>query len=161
MWRTTCSGSSVCRPSARLSFLAFVFNTLLVIVCAVVTQVGLCSLTAYGLSRLFRKRASNLLMLYFLGAMMVPFMCIVAPQLILIRKMGMINTYGAMLLPYLYPAAFYTFLFRGFFDRLPRSVFDAASIDGASQWYCYLRICMPLSSCFSKLAGPMLLSFFL
>ena len=130
---------------AKYSFFAFIFNTLLVMATAVVTQVGLCSLTAFGLSRLFSKKMSNILMMYFLVTMMIPFICIALPQLIMMKNWGMVNTYGAMLLPYLYPAAFFIFLFRGFFDRLPQSLFDAAQIDGASHFYCYTRICMPLS----------------
>lgn len=130
---------------AKYSFFAFIFNTLLVMATAVVTQVGLCSLTAFALSRLFSKRMSNILMMYFLVTMMIPFICIALPQLIMIKNWGMVNTYGAMLLPYLYPAAFFIFLFRGFFDRLPQSLFDAAQMDGASHFYSYTRICMPLS----------------
>lgn len=130
---------------ARFSFFAFLFNTLLVMAVAVATQVGLCSITAFGLSRLFSRRMSNALMMFFLITMMIPFICIVLPQLILFKNWGMINTYWAMLLPYCYPSAFFIFLFRGFFDRLPQSLFDAAQIDGASHFFSYLHICMPLS----------------
>ena len=131
---------------ARFSFFAFILNTLLVMGWAVLTQVGLCSLTAYGISRLFKsKRLANALMFYFLVTLMIPFVCILIPQLTMIKNWGMVNTYGAMLLPYLYPAAFFTYLFKGFFDQLPQSLFDAASIDGASEWYRYTRLCIPLS----------------
>ena len=129
----------------KLSFFAFLFNTLLVIVWALITQIGLCSLTAFGISRLVSRKTSKILMFYFLFTVMIPFMCIIMPQLIMMQKIHAVDNYAAMLLPYLYPAAFYIFLFKGFFDRLPQSLFDAANIDGASQWYAFTRICMPLS----------------
>lgn len=129
----------------QYSFFAFLFNTLLVIVWAILTQVGLGALTGYGLAKLFGKKASNAFMLYFLITTMIPFISVLVPQLILMKNMGAYNNYGAMLLPYLYPAAFFVFLFRGFFDRLPSSLFEAARIDGASEWYTFIRICLPLS----------------
>ena len=131
---------------AKYSFFAFLLNTLLVMGWAVLTQVGLCSLTAYGISRLFRsRRMANIVMFYFLVTLMVPFICILVPQLMMIKSWGMFDSYGAMLLPYLYPAAFFTYLFKGFFDQLPQSLFDAASMDGASEWYRFTSICFPLS----------------
>ena len=129
----------------KLSFFAFIFNTLLVMVWAAITQVGLCSLTAFAISRLVSRKAAKILMFYFLFTLMIPFMCIVMPQLIMMQNINAVDNYAAMLLPYLYPAAFYIFLFKGFFDRLPQSLFDAANIDGASQWYAFTKICMPLS----------------
>lgn len=41
--------------------------------------------------------------------------------------------------------AFYVYLFKGFFDRIPHSYFEAARLDGASNLYLYASICMPLS----------------
>ncbi|MDF2611156.1 MAG: hypothetical protein K0R92_2630 [Lachnospiraceae bacterium] len=130
---------------AKYSFLAFVFNTLLVMVWAFLTQVGICSLTAYSLSRLFSRKMSKILLLYFLGTMMIPFMCTLIPQALFMSRIGARNNYGAMLLPYLYPAATYIVLFKGFFDRLPQDLLDAAKVDGASELYVYSRLVMPLS----------------
>lgn len=138
---------------AKYSFLAFAFNTLLVMAVAFVTQVGLCSTTAYSLSRLFSRRMSKVLLLYFLGTMMIPFMCILIPQSLLMNKIGAHNNYWAMTLPYLYPAAAYIILFKGFFDRLPQDLLDAAKIDGASEVYVFTRIIMPLSKSITAVVG--------
>lgn len=129
----------------KYSFFAFVINTCIVIGWAILTQTILCSLTAFGISRLFSKRASNILLMYFLATMMIPFVSIMVPQFIMFKNMGLYNNYGALLVPFLLPFGFYVYLFKGFFDRLPGSLFEAAKIDGASNFYCYLKICMPLS----------------
>lgn len=136
---------------ADYSLLAFLFNTVMVMLWAVLTQIGLCSTSAYALSRLFSRRMSKILMMFFLVTMMIPFICILLPQMLMMKQLGAMNNYAAMLLPYLYPAAFYIFLFKGFFDRLPQDLLDAAKMDGASQFYIFTRICMPLSKSITAL----------
>ena len=59
--------------------------------------------------------------------------------------MGAYNNYTALLLPFLYPFGFYVYLYKGFFDQIPSSYFEAASLDGAGSLYLYSKICMPLS----------------
>jgi ABC-type glycerol-3-phosphate transport system permease component len=138
---------------SQYSFFAFVFNTLLLMGWAFLTQVGICSLTAYSLSRLFSRKMSKILMLYFLGTMMIPFMCILIPQALFLAKIGAKNNYGVMLLPYLYPAATFIILFKGFFDRLPQDLLDAAKVDGATEMYIYSRLVMPLSKSITAVVG--------
>ena len=76
---------------------------------------------------------------------MIPFASIMLPQLVMYREMGAYNNYAALLLPFLYPYGFYVYLYKGFFDQIPGSYFEAASLDGASNFYLYSKICMPLS----------------
>ncbi len=130
---------------AKYGFLSFVGNTALVIGFAIVAQVILDSVCGYVISRLLSPRAARWTLLFFLGAMMIPFVSIMLPQLIMYRNMGAYNNYWALLLPFLYPYGFYVYLFKGFIDRIPGSYFEAAKLDGASNLYLYSRICMPLS----------------
>ncbi|MBP1994426.1 carbohydrate ABC transporter permease [Paenibacillus eucommiae] len=129
----------------KYSFFTFIGNTFLVIGWAIVMETIICSITAYGLSRLFKKRVANLLMLFFLATMMVPSISILIPQFMMFKSLGLYNNYWAMLLPFLYPFPYYILLFKGFFDQLPGEIFEAARIDGASEWYNYSRICLQLS----------------
>lgn len=130
---------------ARYGFMAFVGNTILVIGFAMIAQVLLCSICGFVISRLMSPGAARIALLFFLGAMMIPFVSIMLPQLIMYREMGAYNNYAALLLPFLYPYGFYVYLFKGFFDRIPGSYFEAARLDGASNFFLYTRICMPLS----------------
>ncbi|MHA0857127.1 carbohydrate ABC transporter permease [Paenibacillus sp. CMAA1364] len=130
---------------AKYSFLTFVLNSFIVIGWAIVTQVILSSVSAFVISRLLGPKAGRIVLLYFLGAMMIPFASIMLPQLIMYKNMGFYNNYGALLLPFLYPFGFYIYLFKGFFDRIPGDYFEAAKLDGASNLYLYSKICMPLS----------------
>lgn len=129
----------------RYGFLTVVMNSVIVIGFAMIAQVTLCSVCAFVISRQLSPRAGKFVILFFLGGMMVPFASIMLPQLIMYREMGAYNNYAALLLPFLYPYGFYVYLYKGFFDQIPGSYFEAASLDGAGSWYLYTRICMPLS----------------
>lgn len=130
---------------AHWSFFVFLFNTVIVIVWAVVTQVVLCALTAFPLSRLLPKRTANVMLLFFLGTTMIPFVAVMIPQFTMFKSMGFYDNYAALLLPHLLPYGFYVYLYKGFFDNLPESLFEAARIDGATDRYLFFKICMPLS----------------
>lgn len=129
----------------KYGFLTFVMNSVIVIGFAMIAQVILCSICAFVISRQLSKRAGKFVLMFFLGGMMIPFASIMLPQLIMYREMGAYNNYAALLLPFLYPYGFYVYLYKGFFDQIPGSYFEAASLDGAGSWYLYTRICMPLS----------------
>lgn len=129
----------------KYGFLTFVMNSVIVIGFAMIAQVILCSVCAFVISRQLSQRAGKFVLMFFLGGMMIPFASIMLPQLIMYREMGAYNNYGALLLPFLYPYGFYVYLYKGFFDQIPGSYFEAAALDGAGSWYLYSRICMPLS----------------
>lgn len=130
---------------SRLGFMTFVMNSVIVIGFAMLSQVFLCSICAFVISRQLSERAGKLVLLFFMGGMMVPFASIMLPQLIMYRQMGAYNNYAALLLPFLYPYGFYVYLYKGFFDQIPGSYFEAAALDGAGSGYLYMKICMPLS----------------
>ena len=129
----------------KYGFMVFVMNTVIVIGFAILSQVFLCSICAFAISRLMTPRSGKIVLFYFLGAMMIPFVSIMLPQLIMYKDMGAYDNYAALLLPFLYPYGFYIYLYKGFFDRIPESLFEAARLDGASNFYLYTKICMPLS----------------
>ena len=129
----------------KYGFLTFVMNSVIVIGFAMIAQVILCSVCAFVISRQISQRAGKFVLMFFLGGMMIPFASIMLPQLIMYREMGAYNNYAALLLPFLYPYGFYVYLYKGFFDQIPGSYFEAAALDGAGSWYLYSRICMPLS----------------
>ena len=129
----------------KYGFLTFVMNSFIVIGFAMIAQVILCSVCAFVISRQLSQRAGKFVLMFFLGGMMIPFASIMLPQLIMYREMGAYNNYAALLLPFLYPYGFYVYLYKGFFDQIPGSYFEAAALDGAGSWYLYSRICMPLS----------------
>jgi multiple sugar transport system permease protein len=129
----------------KYSYSIFLLNTLIVLSFAILAQTFICALTAYPLSRVFKKKTSNILLMFFLGTMMVPFVSTMIPQFIMFKKLGLFDNYLAITIPYLVPAATFVYIYKVFFDKIPGSFFEAAKIDGASIWYCFTSICLPLS----------------
>jgi multiple sugar transport system permease protein len=99
------------------------------------------SLAAFGFAR-FTFRGQKLLFALVLVTFMVPFEVIVLPLYLVIRSMGWVDTYRALIIPAV-PDAFSIFLIRQFMAKLPQDMFDAARVDGASWWDLYFRIALP------------------
>lgn len=99
------------------------------------------SLAAFGFAR-FTFPGQKILFGLVLVTFMVPFEVIVLPLYLVIRSMGWVDTYRALIIPAV-PDAFSIFLIRQFMAKLPRDMFEAARVDGASWWDLYWRIAMP------------------
>jgi multiple sugar transport system permease protein len=79
-----------------------------------------------------------------LATLMIPFQVIIIPSFLIVRRLGLIDTLGALILPNL-AGAFGIFLLRQFFRTLPIELEEAARIDGASRLGVLFKIVLPLS----------------
>lgn len=118
-------------------------NSLVTALCITAGQLVTSALAAYGFAR-FAFPGRRLCFLAVLGAMIVPFQVTMIPNYILIANLGLLNTWGAVILPNL-PSAFGIFLLRQYFITLPQELFDAASLDGAGIWRTFWSVVLPLS----------------
>jgi multiple sugar transport system permease protein len=75
---------------------------------------------------------------------MVPSSVTLVPLFVLMSKLGLVNTYAAVILPFA-AGAFGVFLMRQFMLGLPRDLLDQARIDGAGEWRIFWQIALPLS----------------
>ena len=112
-------------------------------VVTVVLTVVLGSMAAYALSRL-QFRGRRLVFLLILGGIMIPPQVLIVPIFQELDVVGLLNTYWAVILPQV-PAVIVVFVFKQFFDGLPKDFEEAARIDGAGFWTTYRLIIMPLS----------------
>ena len=119
------------------------FNTFVVCVLAVLLTLLINPLAAYGLSR-FALPGSYRILLGLMAVMAFPPMVTTIPVFLMIREAGLLNSYAAIVLPFV-ANGYFIFLLKGFFDSLPRELFEAASIDGVSEWGMFFRIVVPLS----------------
>lgn len=124
-------------------FALFYLNSLFVAACITFGQVFTSSLAAFAFSRLeFRGR--DKMFLGYLATMMVPFFVMIIPVFILLRRLGMLDSYEGLILPGIF-SAYGTFMLRQFFMTVPRELQEAARVDGAGWWGVYWRVIMPLS----------------
>ncbi|NUP00010.1 MAG: carbohydrate ABC transporter permease [Nonomuraea sp.] len=118
-------------------------NTVVVAVAAVIGHVVLCSLAGYGFARItFRGR--GLAFGALMATIMIPAQVLMIPTFLLFRNLGLIDTLGAAIVPWL-ASAFGVFLMRQFFLSLPRELEEAAVIDGCSRLGVFFRVVLPLA----------------
>lgn len=101
------------------------------------------SLAAFALSRM-RFRYRNVVFWVVLAGIMIPGQVLIVPQFREFDALGLLNTYWAVSLPQI-PTAIAVFIFKQFFDGLPRDLEEAARIDGAGWFKVYRRVIMPLA----------------
>ena len=119
------------------------FNSIFVAICVTIGQVITSSLAAYAFARL-RFPGRDKLFFVYLATMMIPGSVTIVPLFALMRVMGWIDTYKALIIPAMF-TAYGTFMLRQFFMTLPRDLEDAAKMDGCSLMGIYLKIILPLS----------------
>jgi len=125
------------------NFARALFNSFLVTICVTVGQVFTSSLAAFAFSRLeFRGR--DRLFLGYLATMMIPAAVTTIPVFILMRYLGWVNTYWALIVPGMF-SAYGTFMLRQFFMGIPKELEDAAIIDGCGPFGVYWNVILPLS----------------
>lgn len=127
----------------QLPFLRNIFNTLLVCVVVVACQLLFNSMGAYAFARL-RFPGRDKLFLLWLATLMIPGQVTMIPLFVIVSKLGWINTYWALIMPYALFSAFGTFLMRQFFMTIPDELEDAARIDGAGYFRIFFEIMLPL-----------------
>lgn len=120
-------------------------NTLKISVITMIIGVTLTLLTGYALSRFrFRGRKTAMSTILILG-MFPGFMSMIA-IFILLKELGLLDTHFALILVYSAGAPLMgSFLVKGFFDAIPRSLDEAAKMDGATNMMIFTRIILPLS----------------
>lgn len=130
-------------------------NSIFVSLAQVLGSLLVCSFAAFALSRI-KFRGRNAVMLLILITAMVPFEVILIPLFIVIRDLGIINSYLALILPAI-SSPFSVFLLRQSFADLPKDFDEAAVVEGANLFQIYWHIILPNSK--SSLITVALLGF--
>ncbi|NUR99947.1 MAG: carbohydrate ABC transporter permease [Kribbellaceae bacterium] len=133
------------------SFTRFYVNSMLIAVLAVAGNVLACTLTAYAFARL-EFRGKKVFFAIMLGSIMLPAHALLIPQYVLFFNLGWVNTYLPLVVPkFLATDAFFIFLMVQFIRTIPRTLDEAAMIDGCGKVRIFSRIILPLT-------GPVLIT---
>lgn len=119
------------------------WNTAIFCLLAILAQLTVNPLAAYALSR-YPVRASAKILLFLLATMAFPAEVAMIPSFLLLRDLGLLNTFAALVLPTA-ASGYMIFLLKGFFDSLPPELFESGQIDGAKETTMMMRIALPLS----------------
>ena len=119
-------------------------NTIFLVLLSILVTLTVNPLAAYALSRMDMRFAEKIL-LFMLATMAFPAAVTAIPGFLLIRDLGLLNTFAALVLPTV-ASGMSIFILKGFFDGLPRELYEAAMIDGAKEWQVFLKITLPMTT---------------
>ena len=120
-----------------------IYNTIVYCLLAIASALLVNPIAAYAMSR-FKLPTSYKILLILMLTMAFPPMVMGIPNFLMMKRLGMLNTFYALILPGM-ANGYFIFLLKGFFDSLPRELFECATLDGASEWQIFWHIAMSLS----------------
>jgi multiple sugar transport system permease protein len=124
-------------------FPRFILNSVVVTVAAVLLCLFLSATAGYGFAK-YKFRGNAALFTMVLSTIMITFEAIVVPLFILVRRLGLQNTYWGLIIPEGL-SAFGVFMMRQFFFSLPDEYLESARIDGAGEYAIFARIGLPMA----------------
>ncbi|MDQ0916188.1 carbohydrate ABC transporter permease [Paenibacillus sp. V4I5] len=126
-------------------FTHYFLNSVIVTLGSIVSQLLFGGLAGYALSFLIHNKKLNLvLVMFFLATLMIPDIALLIPLYLTMTQLNLIDTLWAIILPHT-AWGIVIFLFKGFFDQLPRELIQAARVDGASEFRTFYQIVIPMS----------------
>jgi len=125
--------------------LRWLWNSCIVSSATTIFCILFSAFAAYSISR-FRYRGRTLLSIIILSSQMFPGTLIVIPYYLLMSRLGLLDSYGGLILTYVsFTAPFCIWSLKGFFDSIPRSIEEASWIDGCSRLRSLFQIVFPLA----------------
>ena len=125
------------------NILTYFFNSVFVTAITIVLVLLLSSMSAYAISRM-RWKLSSLTMNLILIGMMVPIHAALLPLFVVLRNLKMINSYWALIIPYVgFGIPIAVLIFTSFFNGIPKELEEAAVIDGCGIYKAYFLIILP------------------
>lgn len=125
-------------------FFTFLRNTVIITVFTVIGSVISNPMIAYGFSRINWPGRDKVFYIV-LATVFVPFPVLIVALFDIFARLGWINTFLPLIVPFFFGQAFWIFLMRQFLLQIPQDISDAARIDGASELQIFFRVIMPLA----------------
>jgi multiple sugar transport system permease protein len=124
----------------------FLLNSAVVSVTSTLICLLMAALAAYAFARLTFPRSQVLLVAILIVAM-IPLITVIVPLYILVRNLGLLNTYWGLMAPYItYSLPVAIFILSAFFREIPRELEEAALLDGCTRLNTLWRVIAPLSA---------------
>ncbi len=124
----------------------YFFNSLIVVIPALLLTLLISAMAAYVLGR-FEFKGNRFFFYLFLSGMLFPVFLALVPLFALVNRMGLLDTHIGLILVYVaYSLPFTIFFLTGFFKTLPTELEEAAILDGANEFQVFFRVMLPLAS---------------
>jgi multiple sugar transport system permease protein len=122
----------------------YALNTMLITFNGVIATLFSSALVAYAFARM-RFPGKNILFLFILSTLMIPFAVVMVPQFIIWSRLKWLDTFLPLMIPQWFASAYNIFLLRQFFMGIPMDYDESAIMDGANHWDIFWKIIIPLS----------------
>jgi multiple sugar transport system permease protein len=119
-------------------------NTMILVLGNTIGTLISSSMVAYPLARM-DFRGKKVIFGVILATMMVPATATIIPQFILFRQFGWLDSFLPLIVPAFFAYPYNVFLFRQFFKTIPKSLDEAAMIDGCNRWQIFIKMLVPLA----------------
>lgn len=127
----------------RVPLVRYLWNSFYVSVVVMVFQLLVSSLAAFAFVFIpFKGR--DMIFFLFISTMMIPWEATMVPNFLTIQKLGWLNTYAGLTVPF-FALAFGTFLLRQQFKIIPKELFEASQIAGISRFKFFWKVVIPIS----------------
>jgi ABC-type glycerol-3-phosphate transport system permease component len=126
----------------RTNFWRWALNTFIFATATTLIHLFIASLAGFAFAKM-RFPGRRVLFFLILATLMVPLAALLAPLYKLVKEFGLLNTYWGLILP-MAVSPLGVFMMRQFIATLPEGIYEAARLDGASEWQVYRRVVIPL-----------------
>ncbi|MHB1275819.1 MAG: carbohydrate ABC transporter permease [Candidatus Humimicrobiaceae bacterium] len=129
----------------NVSFLEMFRNSIIASFSAIVIAIVIAAMASFSFSQ-FKFKGKELTFTMIIASFVIPAQVLLIPLFFILHKLGVINTYLAVIIPYvgfLIPIA--VLILRSFFEEIPKEIKESAKVDGASDMRVFLQIVIPLS----------------
>ena len=157
LWPHDWSMASYVEVFTQTNFFGWLLNSLTITILTAIIGVALASTAAYALSR-YKFPLRGPILVFLMATQMIPIVMLLLPLYFMLKKLGLIDTFAGVIVAYsVTTLPFCVWLLKGYFDTIPRSLEEAAQVDGLTEVGSFWRIVLPLST--PSLAIAMLYSF--
>lgn len=144
LWPTQPTISNYIEALGKDDFAVYFLNSVIVATATTALTVGISALMAYAFARL-EFPGKEIVFYGLLLGMMIPPVMLIIPQFIVAKNLHLLNSLPGLILVYItMNLSVQTFLLRGFFEGIPKSLEEAAIVEGASRWMIFRRVALPL-----------------
>jgi multiple sugar transport system permease protein len=144
LWPTAPTLSNYADLFTQVPFARWYVNSIVVATMSTALAVFFSALAGFGFAK-YDFPLRSLLFKILIGTLIIPFQLVLIPLFIIMSKIGWMDSYAALIVPFMAPA-FGIFLMRQFMvGSVPTELLDAARIDGSSEGGLFFRIAVPLA----------------
>lgn len=127
-------------------FFQWLFNSIVITALTAIIGVSLAASAAYALSR-YKFPGRGFMLIFLMATQMMPAVMLILPLYFMLQKAGLIDTWAGVVVGYCVTTMpFCVWLLKGYFDTVPRSLEEAAQVDGLTEIGAFWKIVLPLST---------------